>query len=74
MMRSSCPECGSLLTMTRDASGGRQRERRWYCPKAIGAQVRSNGSFYMPEGDPHKAVIKYTQADLVNLEMTGRTK
>lgn len=70
-MQTVCPECGSMLTMTRDATGGRGRERRWYCKKAIGAQVRSNGGFYMPEGDPHKAVIKYTQAELVDLEWKG---
>lgn len=63
-MRTTCPDCGSLLFKAFTYDGP-----RWYCRKAIGKQFRNMyGKMVMPEGDPHTHVRAYTEADLIHLE------
>jgi hypothetical protein len=72
MMRSTCPNCGSLLVVVNDST---RLQRRWYCRNAIGAELYDSAQrkHYMPADDPHTVVYAYTEADLVRLEQEEQT-
>jgi hypothetical protein len=64
-MRSTCPDCKGLLQWVNEDTGSRHRV--WYCRRAIEVQMWNPvlRRHYMPEGDPHARVKRWTESELV---------